>query len=118
MVQESYCAIYCLGMIGRFTGNKMLSTVNSESVPAISALKDCELNEFQVNPSPNLGVAFPTLWIMPIPRNIFEQLKQLIPPLDGSLHKGQSGEPLESITQNMIRMPRVGRVGVLGGALE
>ncbi|KAG6887148.1 hypothetical protein C0992_000436 [Termitomyces sp. T32_za158] len=38
---------------------------------------------------------------MPIPRQIFEHLKHLIPPLDGSLHKGQSG-----------------RVGVLGGALD
>ncbi|KAG5638145.1 hypothetical protein H0H81_001664 [Sphagnurus paluster] len=27
---------------------------------------------------------------MPIPRHIFEQLKQLIPPLNGTLHKGQS----------------------------
>ncbi|KAG7093828.1 hypothetical protein E1B28_007467 [Marasmius oreades] len=39
--------------------------------------------------------------LMPIPRQIFDQIKQLIPPLDGSLHKGQSG-----------------RVGVLGGALD
>ncbi|KAF9530476.1 H-hydrate dehydratase [Crepidotus variabilis] len=39
---------------------------------------------------------------MPVPRAIFEQIKKLIPPLDGSLHKGQS----------------VGRVGVLGGALD
>jgi len=38
---------------------------------------------------------------MPVPRAIFEQIKRLIPPLDGSLHKGQSG-----------------RVGVLGGALD
>ncbi|OBZ74231.1 ATP-dependent (S)-NAD(P)H-hydrate dehydratase [Grifola frondosa] len=38
---------------------------------------------------------------MPVPRHIIEQLKQLIPPLNGSLHKVQSG-----------------RVGVLGGALE
>ncbi|KAF9466127.1 H-hydrate dehydratase [Collybia nuda] len=38
---------------------------------------------------------------MPVPRHIFEQLKSLIPPLNGSLHKGQSG-----------------RVGVLGGALD
>lgn len=38
---------------------------------------------------------------MPVPKVILEQLKQLIPPLNGSLHKGQSG-----------------RVGVLGGALE
>ncbi|KAG6918967.1 hypothetical protein DXG01_010206 [Tephrocybe rancida] len=38
---------------------------------------------------------------MPIPRQIFEQLKHLIPPLNGTLHKGQSG-----------------RVGVLGGALD
>ncbi|KAF9258876.1 Ribokinase-like protein [Marasmius fiardii PR-910] len=38
---------------------------------------------------------------MSIPRQIFDQIKQLIPPLDGSLHKGQSG-----------------RVGVLGGALD
>ncbi|EAU90481.2 YjeF domain-containing protein [Coprinopsis cinerea okayama7 len=38
---------------------------------------------------------------MPIPRTIIEQIKRIIPPLDGSLHKGQSG-----------------RVGVLGGALD
>ncbi|PPQ98934.1 hypothetical protein CVT24_003561 [Panaeolus cyanescens] len=38
---------------------------------------------------------------MPVPRTIIEQVKKLIPPLDGSLHKGQSG-----------------RVGVLGGASE
>ncbi|KAI5120435.1 hypothetical protein M0805_009897 [Coniferiporia weirii] len=38
---------------------------------------------------------------MPIPDNIFRQIKQLIPPLNGTLHKGQSG-----------------RVGVLGGALD
>ncbi|KAL0580579.1 hypothetical protein V5O48_001404 [Marasmius crinis-equi] len=38
---------------------------------------------------------------MTVPRKILEQIKQLIPPLDGSLHKGQSG-----------------RVGVLGGALD
>ncbi|KAG7439789.1 Ribokinase-like protein, partial [Guyanagaster necrorhizus] len=38
---------------------------------------------------------------MSVPRGILEQLKQLIPPLNGTLHKGQSG-----------------RVGVLGGALD
>ncbi|GBE89548.1 ATP-dependent (S)-NAD(P)H-hydrate dehydratase [Sparassis crispa] len=38
---------------------------------------------------------------MPIPKKILEQIKQLIPPLNGTLHKGQSG-----------------RVGVLGGALD
>ncbi|EGO22446.1 hypothetical protein SERLADRAFT_473270 [Serpula lacrymans var. lacrymans S7.9] len=38
---------------------------------------------------------------MPIPRAVLDQLKQIIPPLNGSLHKGQSG-----------------RVGVLGGALD
>ncbi|KAH8104299.1 Ribokinase-like protein [Phellopilus nigrolimitatus] len=38
---------------------------------------------------------------MPIPDSIFKQIKQLIPPLNGTLHKGQSG-----------------RVGVLGGALD
>ena len=38
---------------------------------------------------------------MPVPKHILEQIKQLIPPLNGTLHKGQSG-----------------RVGVLGGALE
>ncbi|KDQ61528.1 hypothetical protein JAAARDRAFT_30978 [Jaapia argillacea MUCL 33604] len=38
---------------------------------------------------------------MPVPRHIFDQIKKLIPPLDGSLHKGQSG-----------------RVGVLGGAMD
>ncbi|TCD67920.1 hypothetical protein EIP91_011784 [Steccherinum ochraceum] len=38
---------------------------------------------------------------MPVPKHILDQLKQLIPPLNGKLHKGQSG-----------------RVGVLGGALD
>ncbi|KAF8817404.1 YjeF domain-containing protein [Phlegmacium glaucopus] len=38
---------------------------------------------------------------MPVSRTILEQIKKLIPPLDGTLHKGQSG-----------------RVGVLGGALD
>ncbi|KAE9396898.1 H-hydrate dehydratase [Gymnopus androsaceus JB14] len=38
---------------------------------------------------------------MPVPRALFEQIKQIIPPLNGTLHKGQSG-----------------RVGVLGGALD
>ena len=39
--------------------------------------------------------------IMPIPRSFRDSLKKIIPPLDGSLHKGQSG-----------------RVGVIGGAQE
>ncbi|KAH7915268.1 Ribokinase-like protein [Hygrophoropsis aurantiaca] len=38
---------------------------------------------------------------MPVPRTIMEQLRQIIPPLNGTLHKGQSG-----------------RVGVFGGALD
>ncbi|KIY49989.1 Ribokinase-like protein [Fistulina hepatica ATCC 64428] len=38
---------------------------------------------------------------MAVSRTILEQIKRLIPPLDGTLHKGQSG-----------------RVGVLGGALD
>ncbi|KZT21615.1 Ribokinase-like protein [Neolentinus lepideus HHB14362 ss-1] len=38
---------------------------------------------------------------MPVPKHVFEQIKRLIPPLDGSLHKGQSG-----------------RIGVLGGAQD
>ncbi|KAF8634554.1 hypothetical protein AX17_004144 [Amanita inopinata Kibby_2008] len=38
---------------------------------------------------------------MPVPKLLFEQLKLLIPPLNGTLHKGQAG-----------------RVGVLGGALD
>jgi len=38
---------------------------------------------------------------MPVSKTILDQLKQLIPPLNGSLHKGQSG-----------------RVGVLGGAQD
>jgi len=29
--------------------------------------------------------------VMPVPRHIIEQIKQLIPPLNGSLRKGQSG---------------------------
>lgn len=28
---------------------------------------------------------------MPVPDSIFKQIKQLIPPLNGKLHKGQSG---------------------------
>lgn len=38
---------------------------------------------------------------MPVPKAVLEQIRQIIPPLNGSLHKGQSG-----------------RVGVLGGALD
>ncbi|TBU44063.1 hypothetical protein BD309DRAFT_1000726 [Dichomitus squalens] len=38
---------------------------------------------------------------MPVPKHIFNQIKAIIPPLNGTLHKGQSG-----------------RVGVLGGALD
>ncbi|EJC99974.1 Ribokinase-like protein [Fomitiporia mediterranea MF3/22] len=38
---------------------------------------------------------------MPLSDSLFKQIKQLIPPLNGTLHKGQSG-----------------RVGVLGGALD
>ena len=38
---------------------------------------------------------------MPIPRSLLDNLKKITPPLDGSLHKGQSG-----------------RVGVIGGAQE
>ncbi|KAK7677588.1 hypothetical protein QCA50_019399 [Cerrena zonata] len=38
---------------------------------------------------------------MPVSKHILEQIKKLIPPLNGTLHKGQSG-----------------RVGVLGGALD
>lgn len=38
---------------------------------------------------------------MPVSKHILDQIKALIPPMNGSLHKGQSG-----------------RVGVLGGALE
>lgn len=38
---------------------------------------------------------------MPVSRAIIDQIKQFIPPLNGTLHKGQSG-----------------RVGVLGGALD
>ena len=38
---------------------------------------------------------------MPVPKHIINQIKAIIPPLNGTLHKGQSG-----------------RVGVLGGALE
>lgn len=38
---------------------------------------------------------------MSISRSLFDSLKKIIPPLDGSLHKGQSG-----------------RVGVIGGAQE
>ncbi|KIJ20970.1 hypothetical protein PAXINDRAFT_160400 [Paxillus involutus ATCC 200175] len=38
---------------------------------------------------------------MPVPKAIINQIQQIIPPLNGTLHKGQSG-----------------RVGVLGGALD
>jgi hypothetical protein len=38
---------------------------------------------------------------MPVPRSLLDSLRKIIPPLDGSLHKGQSG-----------------RVGVIGGAQE
>lgn len=38
---------------------------------------------------------------MPVAKHIIEQIRALVPPMNGALHKGQSG-----------------RVGVLGGALE
>lgn len=38
---------------------------------------------------------------MPVPDHVFKQIRRIIPPLNGKLHKGQSG-----------------RVGVLGGALD
>jgi len=38
---------------------------------------------------------------MPVPRPLLDSLRKIIPPLDGSLRKGQSG-----------------RVGVIGGAQE
>ncbi|KAG6850652.1 hypothetical protein H0H93_010380 [Arthromyces matolae] len=43
---------------------------------------------------------------MPIPRHITEQLKRLIPPLDGSLHKGQSGPGLgrEPYMENFAKL--------------
>jgi hypothetical protein len=41
------------------------------------------------------------LHTMPVSKELLEQVKQLIPPLSGALHKGQSG-----------------RVGVLGGAMD
>lgn len=57
---------------------------------------------------------------MPIPRHIIESLKKIIPPLDGSLHKGQSGMlRLTGIERFVVEeMEYTGRVGVLGGAKE
>jgi hypothetical protein len=43
------------------------------------------LDDFTPLPCPGSGSN------MPVPRAILEQIKKLIPPLDGSLHKGQSG---------------------------
>jgi hypothetical protein len=54
---------------------------------------------------------------MSVSRAILEQIKRLIPPLDGSLHKGQSGTPVFRNQGNQFNH-FVGRVGVLGGALE
>lgn len=51
--------------------------------------------------SPILTSRTSLLHTMPVSKEIIDQVKQLIPPLNGKLHKGQSG-----------------RVGVLGGALE
>lgn len=34
---------------------------------------------------------------MPVPRSLIEQLALLIPPLNGSLHKGQAGIPTSGI---------------------
>ncbi|PPQ76253.1 hypothetical protein CVT26_008288 [Gymnopilus dilepis] len=59
---------------------------------------------------------------MPISRALLEQVKKLIPPLDGSLHKGQSGQciPTINLPTGTIKINgrRLGRVGVLGGALD
>jgi len=59
---------------------------------------------------------------MPISRALLEQVKKLIPPLDGSLHKGQSGKyiPTINLLTGTIKPNgrHLGRVGVLGGALE
>ena len=40
---------------------------------------------------------------MPVPKAIIEQLKQLIPPLNGTLHKGQSGQSLITYHFQCIR---------------
>src|SRR5271154_1205515 len=34
---------------------------------------------------------------MPVPKSVFEQIKRFIPPLDGTLHKGQSGASPEML---------------------
>lgn len=39
---------------------------------------------------------------MPVSRGILVQIKRLIPPLDGSLHKGQSGTPSSQRHQTRI----------------
>ncbi len=39
--------------------------------------------------APNSGLP---LIVMAISRALLEQIKKLIPPLDGTLHKGQSGQ--------------------------
>ena len=46
---------------------------------------------------------------MPIPKVIIDQIKQIIPPLNGTLHKGQSGA--SSSTLVSLRDPRLRRQG-------
>ena len=53
---------------------------------------------------------------MPVPRAIIDQIKLFIPPLNGTLRKGQSGTSFEFVALKTLNF--AGRVGVLGGALE
>ena len=58
---------------------------------------------------------------MPVPKPIIEQLRKLIPPLNGTLHKGQSGMRSHwpwNFSDLMFVAVVLGRVGVLGGAQE
>ena len=55
---------------------------------------------------------------MPVSKQIMEQIKLLIPPLNGTLHKGQSGKQRLSLARGAQLRGGAGRVGVLGGAKE
>ena len=39
---------------------------------------------------------------MPVPKAIFDQIKQIIPPLNGTLHKGQSGSWASNCIQSLF----------------
>jgi hypothetical protein len=53
---------------------------------------------------------------MVVSKEIIEQIRLIIPPLNGSLHKGQSGKFL-GLNKAQIVILSLGRVAVVGGSL-